>query len=233
MIALTRASLLRADTVDVRFAGTIVASSIPGVGLGDSFSGGFSYSTEDPFIGTSAGLNSFNLGSDVDTFFLSVDGSILSLGKPLSGLTASVGNAPVSFDPDPTQDYFQISSNANSGTVATTFSLPGFQFNGFSIQLVGDAGFIPSGALPDPFDASKVIFGSDAILSAVVFDFADTNGQDDFAVGQLDQTSSVPEPRGLALTVLAILLLVGLFARRAAYSLSIFRAARRFATPAV
>jgi hypothetical protein len=211
-------SSARADTIDVQFGGTIFVSNTPGITPGESFSGGFSYSTTDPFEGSSNGLNSFNLASPEDSLFVSIGGSSVSLGQPLSGVTTLVGLAPLTFDSDPNQDYFAIESDSTSGTVSTSFDIPGLDFDGVSIQLIGDTSFLRSNALPDPFDTGDVIFGLDTngLSSSITLDFADANNNVFFTVGQITEVteSAVPEPRGLSLACLPSFAMALLFFRR-------------------
>src|ERR1700722_9735389 len=214
-------SSARADTIDVQFAGTIFVSNTPGITPGESFSGGFSYSTTDTFEGSSNGLNSFNLTSPEDSLFVSIGGLTVSLGQPVSGVTALVGLAPLSFDSDPTQDYFAVESDSSSGTVSTSFDIPGLDFDGLSVQLIGDTNFLSSGALPDPFDTSDVLFGLDTngLSSSITLNFADANDDVFLTLGEITEVSAVtesavPEPHGLSLACLATVAMALLFFRR-------------------
>jgi len=220
-VVLSCVASARADTIEVQFTGTIFVTNTPGITPGESFSGGFSYSTADTFEGSSNGLNSFNLTSPEDSLFVSIGGSTVSLGPPVSGVTALVGLAPLSFDSDPNQDYFAIESDSSSGTVSTNFDIPGFHFDGLSAQLIGDSNFLSSGALPDPLDTSHVIFGLDTngLSSSITLNFADANNDVFFTVGDISEVSAVtesavPEPHGLSLACLAIVALAFLFFRR-------------------
>jgi hypothetical protein len=216
-------SSARADTIDVQFAGTIFVSNTPGITPGESFSGGFSYSTTDSFEGSSNGLNSFNLASAEDSLFVSIGGSTVSLGQPVSGVTTLVGLAPLTFDSDPNQDYFAIESDSSSGTVSSNFDIPGLDFDGLSVQLIGDTNFLSSGALPDPIDTGDVIFGLDTsgLSSSITLNFADANNDVFFTVGEINDVSAVtesavPEPHGLNLACMAPVAVALLFFRRRA-----------------
>ncbi len=222
-VALSCVSSARADIIEVQFTGTISATNTPGITDGESFSGGFTYSTGDTFEGTSNGLNSFDLTSPEDSLFLSIGGSTVSLGEPLNGVTALVGLAPLSFDSNPNQDYFTVQSDSTAGTVSTSFGLPGEHFSGLSAQLIGDTNFLTSGALPDPFDTGDVLLGlgSSGLSSSVTLNFADANNDVFFTVGEITgvsaiSESAVPEPRGLSLACLAIVALALLLFRRSA-----------------
>ena len=217
--AFSCASSAMADLVAVNFAGTIYATNTPGISVGDSFSGGFSYSTTDAFAGLSGGLYSYLLTSPGDSLSVSVGGSTLSLGNPLAGLSALVGLGPLSFDSNPNQDYFAVEAASNAGTVSTSFAIPGYNFAGLSVELVGDLNFLSSGALPNPFNTSDVTFGfgSGSVASDVNFDFADAKGDVYYTVGEITQVSTVsavPEPRTLGLACLAIVAVALLFRRR-------------------
>ena len=219
-IALSCVASTKADTVEVTFSGTVSSSNTPGITSGESFSGGFTYSTADPFEGTSNGLNSFDLTSPGDSLFISIGGSIVSLGQPLSGVTALVGLAPLSFDSNPDQDYFTVQSDSTAGTVSTSFDIPGDRFSGLSAQLIGDTSFLTSGALPDPFDTGDVTLGdTSGLSSSITLNFADANNDVFFTVGDITEVSAmsesaVPEPRGLSLACLAMVALALLFFRR-------------------
>jgi hypothetical protein len=219
-IVLSCISSAKADTIAVQFAGTVFVSDTPGITSGESFSGGFSYSTTDTLEGSSNGLNSFDLASPEDSLFVSIGGSTVSLGQPVSGVTALVGLAPLTFDSDPKQDYFAIESDSTSGTVSTSFDIPGLDFDGVSIQLIGDANFLSSNALPDPFDTGDVFFGLDTngLSSSITLDFADANNDVFFTVGQVTEVteSAVPEPHGLSLACLPSFAIALLFFRRRA-----------------
>jgi hypothetical protein len=222
------ASLVRADTVEVNFNGLIYATNTPGISAGDSFSGSFSYSTSDPFEGSSGGLDTYLLTSPEDGLSVSVDGSTLSLGQPLSGVTAIIGLAPLSFDSNPHQDYFAVEGGSSAGTVSTSFDLPGYAYAGLSVQLVGAPSFLSPGALPDPLNTSDVTLGlvSGAINSVVSFDFEDANSDVYFTAGYITElsagvsASAVPEPHGLGLACLGIVALALLLFRRSAVALT-------------
>jgi hypothetical protein len=203
-MVLCTAFSLRADTVEVYFSGTIYLTDTPGISTGQTFSGGFSYSTTDTFEGSSGGLSSYSLTSPEDTLFFSVGGSTVTLGTPLSGVTANVGLAPLSFDPDPDQDYFAIEADSNAGTVLTNFDIPGYQFAGLSAQLIGNTNFLSSDALPDPFNTSDVTFGLGSVFSSTTLYFSDQKGDVYFSVGEITQISTTPEPRGAGLAALGI-----------------------------
>jgi hypothetical protein len=220
-VLLSYVASAKADTIEVQFSGTIFVSDTPGITSGESFSGGFTYSTTDTFEGSSNGLNSFNLTDPEDNLFVSIGGSTVSLGQPVSGVTALIGLAPLSFDSDPNQDYFAVESDSSSGTVSTSFDIPGVHFDGLSTQLIGNTNFLSSGALPDPFDTSDVIFGLDTngLSSSITLNFADANNDVLFTVGEITDVSAVtesavPEPHGSSLACLAIVALALLVFRR-------------------
>jgi hypothetical protein len=219
--AFSFASPARADIIEVDFSGLIFATNTPGISGGDSFSGSFTYSTIDPFEGSSGGLESYLLTAPEDSLSLSVDGSTLSLGQPLSGVTALVGLAPLTSDPNPHQDYFAVEAGSSAGTVSTSFDIPGYSFAGLSVQLVGSPTFLSSGALPDPFNASDVTLGlvPGALYNSVVsLDFTDSNGDVYYTSGDIQEISAtispVPEPRGLSLACLGIVALAFVLFRR-------------------
>jgi hypothetical protein len=220
--AFSCASSARADIVAVNFTGTIYATNTPGISAGDSFSGSFSYSTADTFEGSSGGLDSYLLTSPGDSLSVSVDGSTLSLGQPLSGVTAQVGLGPLTFDSNPDQDYFAIQGGSSAGTVSTSFDIPGYDFAGLSVQLVGGLNFLSSDALPDPFNTSDVTPGlvSGSIDSVVSFDFADANNDVYYTAGYITEVSpeisAVPEPHGVGLACLGIVALALVRVRRSA-----------------
>jgi hypothetical protein len=221
--ALSCASPIRADIVEVDFTGTIYATNTPGISAGESFSGSFSYSTADTFEGSSGGLDSYLLSSPEDSLSVSVAGSTLSLGEPLAGVTALVGLGPLSFDSNPDQDYFAIEAASNAGTVSTSFDIPGYNFAGLSVQLVGGLSFLSSDALPDPFNTSDVTLGLGAgsVDSILSFDFTDANNDVYYTAGYITEISpvisAVPEPRSLGLACLGFVALALLLFRRSAF----------------
>jgi hypothetical protein len=222
-VALSCYSLAKADIVEVQFTGIVSATNTPGITGGESFSGGFTYSTGDTFEGTSSGLNTFDLTSSDDSLFLTIGGSTISIGQPLNGVTALVGLAPLTFDSNPNQDYFSVQSDSTAGTVSTSFDLPGDHFSGLSVQLIGSTNFLTSGALPNSFDTGDVTFGfgSPGLASSMTLNFADSSHDDFFTLGEITEVSAisesaVPEPRGLSLAGLAIMALALVFFRRPA-----------------
>lgn len=206
-VVLVCASSLTADTIGVQFGGTITTTNAPGISVGESFSGGFTYTTTDPLETSIAGLNSYAMVSPEDSVFVSVGGLDLSLAQPLSGVTAIVGQGPLSIDTNPDQDFFAIQS----------FSSPGTTSVGISIQLIGDLNFLSSGALPDPFNAADVTLGGGSgLTSSIGFDFTDAKNNSYTVEGEITQISTVPEPRGLGLASLGVLALALLAFRRSA-----------------
>ena len=216
MIAINCASSARADTVEVNFAGLIYANNTPGISTGEMFSGSFSYSTTDTFEGSSGGRNT-DPSSD-DSLSVSVGGSTLSLGQLLFGVTALVGLGPLSFDSNPNQDYFAVEGGSSAGTVSTTFDVPGYEYAGLSVQLVGGLNFLSSDALPDPLNTSDVTLGlvSGSIDSVVSFDFEDAENDVFYTSGyitEISAVSAVPEPHGVSLACLGMVALALLLFR--------------------
>ena len=99
---LPSAQSLKADEVVVQFVSTFSTGPF----RGETLLGGFSYSTTDPLETSINGVNSYALSSPEDSLFLSFGG--VKIPFPLSGATAIVAQALVSFDNDPNQDYFAI-----------------------------------------------------------------------------------------------------------------------------
>ncbi|HEY2123057.1 MAG TPA: hypothetical protein VGH07_05640, partial [Chthoniobacterales bacterium] len=139
-VALVWICSAKADEVEVQFSGVITSTNAPGLFTGEGFSGGFSYSTTDPFLTSAFGLTDYSLVSPEDGLFVSAGGLDASVAPPANVLTAVVGQGPLSFDPDPAQAYFSIQS-FSSGTV--------------SIQLIGNSNFLTSDALPDPLSCRR------------------------------------------------------------------------------
>jgi hypothetical protein len=220
VIVFSCACSVRADIVEVNFTGTIYATNTPGISTGESFSGSFSYSTADTLEGSSGGLDTYLLTSPDDSVSVSVAGSTLSLGEPVSGVSALVGLGPLSFDSNPDQDYFAIEATSNASTVSTSFDIPGYNFAGLSVQLVGGLDFLSSSALPDPFNTSDVTLGlgSGSIDSVVSFDFEDANDDVYYSAGYITEISpeisTIPEPRGAGLVCLGIVALALLLFHR-------------------
>lgn len=183
-------SSLRADEIYVQFSGTISLTDVPGEFVGETFSGGFSYSTTDPFVVTVDGLSEYSLVSPLDSAFGSVGGLSVFIAPP-DGLTATLGQGPLIIDSDPNQDYFSIQ----------TASGPARRI---SIQMLGDLNFLSSSSLPDPFNAGHVTLGPESLPTSVGFFFGGYSAE-----GDITEISTVPEPRGVA-WVLGILALIAL-----------------------
>lgn len=182
------AKLLSADTVTVQFAGVVTQSSGPAVYAGESFSGGFTYSTTDPFMVAVGGQSEYLLTSPDDSKFVSV-GTFSLVHQPLTGVYAIVV-------PGPTSCFF-----------TQDFVVPGA--TGISLQFCGGPNFAGSGALPDPFNVQDFTFGD----IGFVFSADDVS----YSVqGDITEVSTVPEPRGLGFACLVILPLAVLRLRRAA-----------------
>ena len=188
VITLICASSLKADEIEVQFTATFSTGPF----RGESLSSGFSYSTTDPLETSIDGVNTYALSSPEDNAFLSFGG--LKFAIPLSGATAIVAQAPVSFDTNPNQDYFAIQD---------------FSDLGFSIQLVGDLNFLSSGALPDPFNAGDVMLGPGAGLTSVIGAVIDGKTIDT----DITEISSAAEPRGPGWVLGAVALLIPFFRR--------------------
>jgi hypothetical protein len=195
-VTLICASLANADQINVRFSGIINLSNAPGVVVGESFSGGFSYSTNDLFETSVDGLYEYSMVSPEDSLFVSVGGLEVSLAPPVNGMTIDVGQGPVFIDPNPDQDYFSIQTSSTSASR-------------ISIQLLGDLAFLTSSALPDPFNAGDVTLGPESLPSSVSIFFGPTS-----AGGNITEISTVPEPRGMAWVGLALLALAAVVSRR-------------------
>jgi hypothetical protein len=195
-VALFCASRAMADQINVQFSGIINLSNAPGVEVGESFSGGFSYSTNDLFDTSVDGLYEYSMVSPEDSLFVSVGGLEVSLAPPLNGMTIDLGQGPVFIDPNPDQDYFSIQTSSTSASR-------------ISIQLLGDLAFLSSSALPDPFNAGDVTLGPESLPSSVSIFFGSSS-----ASGNITEISAVPEPRGMAWVGLALITLAALVSRR-------------------
>ncbi len=185
-----------ADQISVQFSGIINLSSAPGVEVGESFSGGFSYSTSDLFETSADRLYEYSMVSPEDSLFVSVGGLEVSLAPPLNSMTIDVGQGPVFIDPNPDQDYFSIQTSSTSASR-------------ISIQLLGDLAFLTSSALPDPFNAGDVTLGPESLPSSVGIFFGASS-----ASGNITEISAVPEPRGMAWVGLALIALAAFVSRR-------------------
>jgi hypothetical protein len=185
-----------ADQINVQFSGIINLSSAAGVEVGESFSGGFSYSTNDLFETSVDGLYEYSMVSSEDSLFVSVGGLEVSLAPPVNGMTINVGQGPVFIDPNPDQDYFSIQTSSTSASR-------------ISIQLLGDLAFLSSSALPDPFNAGDITLGPESLPSSVSIFFGSSS-----ASGNITEISTVPEPRGMAWVGLAMLALAAWVSQR-------------------
>ncbi len=180
------AAMLPADEIEVQFSGLITSTDAPGMYVGESFSGGFAYSTTDPFDVSIGGQSTYSLTSPEDTEFVSVGSFSLSL-QPLAGVDAFV------------------SPGASSYFLTQDFVTPGAP--GISIAFYGGSDFLSSQALPDPFNAADITGGN------IGFGFSDDNVA--YSVqGNITQVSTAPEPRWLGCVCLGIFSLVGLLFRR-------------------
>jgi hypothetical protein len=180
------AGALRADTIEIQFAGTISGSNAPGISVGESFSGEFTYSTTDPFDVSIGGQSTYSLTSPEDSESVSV-GSFNLLLQPLPGVHAFVSPGASSYFL--TQDFF------THGT------------SGISVAFYGGSDFLSSQALPDPLNTADFTGGS------IGFGFSEDNV--DYSVqGNITQVSTAPEPRGVAECCLGIVALIGLLFRR-------------------
>jgi len=199
----------QANEIEIVFSGVIDTSNTPGVPDGSTFTGTFTYSTDDTFEGMSGGLANYGLTSPGDTLSISLDGVEL-WATSVTGLTATLAAAPVGFDSNPSQDYFSIGTGSNSDLVNSTLSFAGYSLSEFAIQLVGDLDVPSGGALPNPLNTSGVDLSGDGPLpSSFVFDFVNQNDPY-YVVGDINQISEVPEPRGVTWACLGIVAIAGL-----------------------
>jgi hypothetical protein len=179
------ASALKADTIEIQFSGTISGTNAPGISVGESFSGEFTYSTTDPFDVSIGGQSTYSLASPEDSESVSA-GSFTLLLQPLTGVDAFVSPGAAS--------YFLTQDFVTPGTP------------GISIAFFGGSDFLSSQALPDPINAADITGGS------IGFGFSEDNVA--YSVqGDITQVSNAPEPRGVA-GCLGIVALIGLLFRK-------------------
>jgi hypothetical protein len=180
LVTLICASRLHADQIEVLFSGVISGSNAPGIDVGESFTGGFSYSTTDPF--------------DV-----SVDGqSTYSLTSPEDFESVSVGSFNLSLQPLPGVDAF-VSPGASSYFLTQDFVTPGTP--GISIAFNGGSDFLSSQALPDPLNTAAITGGT------IGFTFSEDNV--DYSVqGNITNVFTTPEPGGAGLAIVALAVLI-------------------------
>ena len=192
LIALICALSAKADEIEVQFSGALTnTGGAPGLSVGESFTGEFSYSTTDPLDVSIGGQSTYSLTSPEDSESVSV-GSFNLLLQPLTGVHAFVS---------PGGEYFLTQDLVAPGTP------------GISISFNGGPGFLPSEALPDPLNTSEITSGS------ISFTFSQDSV--DYAVGgNITQVSTVPEPRGLGWICFAIATLVVMLRRRVIVSRS-------------
>jgi hypothetical protein len=176
VLALICALSAKADEIEVQFSGVLSnTGGAPGMSVGESFSGAFSYSTTDLFDVSIGGQSTYSLTSPADSESVSVGSFDLSL-QPLTGVHAFVS---------PGGEYFLTQDLVAPGTP------------GISISFNGGPGFLPSEALPDPLNTSEITSGS------ISFTFSEDSV--DYAVdGNITQVSTVPEPRSLGWICFAI-----------------------------
>jgi hypothetical protein len=186
VLALMCALSAKADEIEVQFSGVLTnTGGAPGMSVGESFSGDFSYSTADPLDVSIGGQSTYSLTSPEDSESVSV-GSFSLLLQPLTGVHAFVS---------PGGEYFLTQDFVAPGTA------------GISISFNGGPGFLPSEALPDPLNTSEITSGS------ISFTFSEDSV--DYAVdGNISQVSTVPEPRGLGWICFAPVSLVVMLRRR-------------------
>ncbi|MGP0071102.1 MAG: hypothetical protein ACLPWF_04115 [Bryobacteraceae bacterium] len=135
--ALLCSSAAQADQIEVQFSGVITnAGGAPGISVGETFTGGFSYSAADPLDVSIGGQSTYSLTSPPDNEFVSVGALDLSI-QPLTGVHAVVAPGAASF-----------------------FSIQDFSNPGISITLNGGSSFLSSQALPDPLLTADVTSGS-------------------------------------------------------------------------
>ena len=179
---LSYAPAVKADEIEVQFSGVITnTDGAPGMFVGEGFTGGFSYSTSDPFDVSIDGQSTYSLTSPEDNEFVSVGSFSLSL-QPLSGVNAFVAPGPSS--------YFLTQDFVTPGTP------------GISISFYGGSDFLSSQALPDPLNTLDITSGN------IGFSFSQDDA--DYSVeGNITQVSAASEPHGLVLvfgfTVLVLL----------------------------
>jgi hypothetical protein len=176
---------VKADEIEVLFSGVITATDGPGLFIGETFTGGISYSTADPLAAMVLGGSEYSMTSAEDSVFVSIGGLNLSLPQPLTDVIAFV---------DPSSEFFDVQ---DFGTSSSPVISGGF---------AGNSNFLTSGALPETFNAEDVIAGGIGV------DFAEDDVTY-FAEGNITGVSVAPEPRGLGLVCCAMLGAVLLFRR--------------------
>jgi hypothetical protein len=195
------------SSITVSYSGTIFASNVPGISVGDPFNGNFTYSIPE-FGFVFPDTATYVLEQPNDGVQLFVSGYSFIAG-PSFGLTMSMILDP-SFLPG--THYFSVGRNVANYTGTFTTDYPDFEFNQINAQLIGNTSLFPNTALPDPFRTQDVLFGlipdgSGATLASTagVLLIDDSSGEREFYVfsGLIDsiETTATPEPGTLLLAL--------------------------------
>ncbi len=182
-----------ADTVVVNFSGTIASSSVPGVAIGDPFSGSFTYETTGTIFGS--GPASINYG-----FFLPQDGVVINAdGFTFGGasyLNMNIVDPPFNSILDQSVDYLSVSSDGVFGSLHTNY--PGLRLDGTVAEFGVNPILVPSNAIPNPFNLADVVIPGNSSDPARVFVQLDNGFADFTLLGDITAAEVVPAPEPAA-----------------------------------
>ena len=147
-------AICSAGTIEVVFSGTISISSLPGVAVGDSFSGTMTYETTPGTVfDNTATLANYGFFQPQDGVVIIVDGYTFA-GS--SYLNMAIDDTPDTTIPDKSVDVLQGSSDGVFGTLSTNY--PALTLGATVASFSVNPALVPGNAIPNPFNLSDVVF---------------------------------------------------------------------------
>jgi hypothetical protein len=199
---LTLTPLAYAGNITVSYSGTMWYSQLPGISVGDPFSGYMTYSVPSPVYASGSEVTEYSIDQPGDGLYFTADNYWFSAG-PSDLLVMS--EYPI-LPSDPSLSLVVIGQNIDGAGADFTTNYPAaYTFTQTEAEFVGNPSFVTSFALPNPFNTSDLILGE--VLSN---DFYYTEvgifvqeGSSTFAadgiIDSIEVTSETPEPSGFLL----------------------------------
>lgn len=178
---------LMADTISVYFSGLIFNSEIPGISVGDSFSGAMTWESSGTVLGQGGGSVNYGFFQPNDGVTVMVDGFTFS-GLSFLDFFAGTGVSVTTSNADVLAGF----SNTGPGRLATNYN--GLTLDAVAANFVGNLNFNPSNAIPDPFNISDLILPGTANDPTSIGVQLDNGVSNLFFNGYIDTVSATPEP---------------------------------------
>lgn len=206
LTALVCAKMAVAGSITVSYSGFISSATLPGISVGDPFSGYFTYSVPNAPLSNNPSMEFYQMDQPGNGIYFTVDGYWFSAAAaPLLEMMVE----PNFSNGSQAIDYLNIEQGPNPQGVFSTNYPGSFTFGPNDVEICGPPGYLPSTAIPDPFNTSDVIF--DQGFCSVAWAAINEGGKFYQAVGTINRiqaTTPTPEPVAPGLVGLGLTLIV-------------------------